>query len=326
MILAGDIGGTKTNLAIYDERGGALRLAGSQSFPSRNFSSLLEVIAQFRKDQPVAVTHAAFGIAGPVVEGRCTVTNLPWVVDAKEIAALLHLPSVGLINDLEAMAYGTLRLSAEDTAVLQQGNSIPHGAIAVIAAGTGLGEGALVWDGRRYRALPSEGGHADFAPRNDEEMNILRFLLKRHTRVSYERLVAGPGMTNLYDYFRAMSGTEEPSWLRDAKAASDPSAAISGAGLEKKDAACVSALETFVKVYGAETGNLALRFLATGGVFVGGGIAPKILPALQGPAFLDAFLNKGRQSPLLRNIPVRVILNTAAPLLGTAHFALVMND
>jgi len=210
--------------------------------------------------------------------------------------------------------------------LLKEGTGVPHAAIAVIAAGTGLGEGGLVWDGSRYRALPSEGGHTDFAPRNELEMDLLRFLLGKHERVSYERLVSGPGLLNLYQFFRSRSTYAEPSWLKEQLASGDSSAAISQAAMEETDDASVKALEMFVSVYGAEAGNLALKLLATGGVFVGGGIAPKILPKIQQGPFLNSFIRKGRYSDLLKKIPIHVIMNDKIALVGAAHYALIMND
>jgi glucokinase len=209
--------------------------------------------------------------------------------------------------------------------VLNAGVPQPHAPIAVIAAGTGLGEGALIWDGRRYRAIPSEGGHTDFGPRNELEIELLRFLTKKFTRVSYERIVAGPGVVNLYEFFRSRASSPEPQWLKEKMAAGDPSATISHAGIDGTDQVCVEVVKTFASLYGAEAGNLALKVLATGGVYVGGGIAPKILPMIK-QHFMEAFTTKGRYSNLMKQMPVFIILNDKTALLGAAHFALVMND
>jgi glucokinase len=325
MILAGDIGGTKTNLALFSSDSTGLRQATTVSYQSREFRSLPEVIARFRHEHPAEITHAAFGIAGPVVNGTSKLTNLGWNVVGSEVANALGLHAVGLINDLEATSYGTLRLGEKDKITIQPGTPQQYGPIAVAAAGTGLGEGALVWDGRRYRSLPSEGGHSDFGPRNELEIELLRFLISKYGRVSYERVVAGPGIMNLYEFFRIRADYPEPSWLTEQFKNGDPSAVVSQAGLNGKDSVCVMALELFTSLYGAETGNLALKILATGGVYVGGGIGPKIQEKILSPAFIQSFYSKGRYTDLLKRIPVYLILNDKTALLGAAHFALVMN-
>jgi glucokinase len=325
MILAGDIGATKTNLAYYDVQGDILTSILVQSFPSKDYGNLTDVVEKMHTGHPATITAAAFGIAGPVVDGRSKLTNLGWDVDGREVAALLNLKGVGLINDLQATAYGTLRLATNETLELNKGAAQLHAPIAVIAAGTGLGEGGLIWDGRRYRAFPSEGGHTEFGPRNETEIDLLRFLTKKFGRTSYERIVAGPGFVNLYEFFRSRSDYPEPQWLSDRMQQGDPSAAISVAGVEGRDKVCVEAVEMFASLYGAETGNLALKVLATGGVYVGGGIAPKILPAIN-KHFMAAFVDKGRYTSLMKQMPVRIVLNEHTALLGAAHYALVMND
>jgi len=326
LILAGDIGGTKTNLAYFSTDGDRLVLSTFKSYMSREFGSLNEVIDRFTHEHPASIHHAAFGIAGPIVDATSKLTNLGWNVDARDVASLLRLDSVGLLNDLEATSYGVLRLGEGEKIILQEGTPQPRAAIAVIAAGTGLGEGGLVWDGKRYRSLPSEGGHTDFGPRNELEMNLLRFLLTKYDRVSHERVVAGPGVFNLYAFFRNRAQYPEPTWLTAQMKQGDPSAVISTAGSEGKDPVCVQALDLFVSLYGAEAGNLALKILATGGVYVGGGIAPKMLRKMQEGSFLESFVNKGRYTDLLKRIPVYVVLNDRTALMGAAHYALVMND
>jgi len=327
MILAGDIGGTKTNLAYFKEEDGRVLPIETRSYPSQEYRSLLDIIAELRKELPASITAAAFGVAGPIVEGRSKLTNLAWEVVSEELRQGLGLPHVALLNDLEATAYGVLNLPAGDKLTLQSGEVRKHAAIAVIAAGTGLGEGALVWDGRRYRAMPSEGGHSDFAPRNELEMDLLRFLLTKYKRVSYERILSGPGFSVLYEFFRSRSDQQEPAWLtRELKAESSPAAAISRAGLERTDPVCVQVLDLFVSLYGAEAGNLALKVLATGGVYIGGGIAPKILPRIQEGGFLEAFTFKGRHSPLLKSMPLYVVLNDKIALYGAAHYAAFMHE
>lgn len=325
MILAGDIGGTKTNLAYFVAEGGRLVPKLVKGYSSQQHRSLNEVVERLLAEHPAEISAAAFGIAGPVVDGRSKLTNLGWDVDGREVAAILRLASVGLINDLQATAYGTLRLAQDEAIVLNAGVPQLRAPIAVIAAGTGLGESALVWDGKRYRAIPSEGGHTEFGPRNDLEIDLLRFLKKKFGRVSYERIVAGPGFVNLYEFFRSRADYPEPEWLKEAMRQGDSSAAISQAGVDGKDRVCVEVVETFASLYGAEAGNLALKVLATGGVYIGGGIAPKILPVIQ-KHFMEAFVTKGRYTSLMKQIPVSVVLNQQAALVGAAHYAMVMND
>lgn len=323
MILAGDIGGTKTNLAFFDSKEGSLSLSDVKSYPSKQFGSLNEILAVHLRDVPKPPTHAAFGVAGPVINGRCETTNLTWVVDAEEIARQIGVARVGLMNDLEATAYGVLRLSEQDTAVLQKGAPQQRRTIAVIAAGTGLGEGGLVWDGTRYRALASEGGHCDFSPRNDLEIDLLRYLLTRFPQVSWETVVSGPGLLNIYSFLRERSGTKEPAWLSDSMNAGDPPAVITNAGLQQTDSVCVATLDLFTSLYGAETGNLALKLLATRGVYVGGGIAPKIMPKILEGKFLESFITKDRYQKLMKGMPLAVILNDKTALFGAAHYALM---
>jgi glucokinase len=325
MILAGDIGGTKTNLAYFSVQDGQLQRGPMSSYASREYVSLSDIVRKFLADNSLNIQIGGFGIAGPVINNRCEATNLPWVVDARAIGAVLGVSKVVLLNDLEATAYGTLRLTPSDTLIVNSGSVQPNGAIAVIAAGTGLGEGGLVWNGSRYQALPSEGGHTDFAPRNEMEMRLLHFLLTKYKRVSYERVVSGMGIANIYQFFRTQVKYAEPEWLALAMT-TDAAAAISTSALSGKDEACVKTMEMFVSLYAAEAGNLALKLLSTAGIYIGGGIAPKILPLLQQSTFMDSFANKGRLSPLLKNMPVSVVLNDKTALFGAAHYALMMYD
>ncbi len=326
MILAGDIGGTKTNLAFVETQGTQLMLRVYRSYPSREYKSLGEVLREFLTEYPTTITSAAFGIAGPVVNGSSKLTNLGWDVDAQEVATQLGLKSVGLINDLEATGYGALRIPKEDKTVLNEGVRRERGSIAVIAAGTGLGEGGLVWNGRRYQAIPSEGGHTDFGPHNETEYELLKFLSARFGRASYERIVSGPGIVNVYEFFRARSAKPEPGWLSERLKTSDAAAVISQVAIDGSDETCAQAMNLVISVYGAEAGNLALKFLATGGVLVGGGIAPRIIRALQTGSFLESFCFKGRYTNLLKQMPVEVIVNDKAALFGAAHYAGVMHD
>jgi glucokinase len=302
-----------------------------QVYLCADYPSLEAVLAEFlpagAPPGPHAVTAACFGVAGPVVDGAAQITNLPWRIEAAALAAQLGVP-VALLNDLQATALGALVLPASAFAILRPAAAPAPGAtIAVIAPGTGLGESLLLHDGVRYRALPSEGGHADFAPGTDEEIALLHYLRGVHgSHVSYERVLCGHGVGDLYDFLRARSGTPEPAWLTAELAAGDRNAVISHVALAGRDPACVRALEIFVEVLGAEAGNLALRGMANGGVVIGGGIPPKILPALQHRRFLDRFTAKGRLSTWVSGLGVRVTLEPRAALFGAAHHAATHKD
>lgn len=321
MILAGDIGGTKTNLALFDAEGEQLEIIAEKKFDSQAHAGLKEIVSAFLEKHRLTVDQACFGIAGPVRDERSVTTNLPWEIDARGLAKQFGFRSVNLLNDLEANAYGIVMLTADDFMILNQGIRDPIGNAAIIAAGTGLGEAGLYWDGRQHHPFACEGGHADFAPRNKLEAELLRFLLKRHTRVSYERVLSGPGLYTVYQFLRDTGCGEEPDWLAQELKHNDPSAVISQAALENRVALCTRAMELFVSLYGAEAGNLALKMMATGGMYIGGGIAPKIIQKLRDGTFMKAFTAKGRMKPLLEAIPVRVILNDKTALLGAAHCA-----
>jgi glucokinase len=319
MILAGDIGGTKTNLALFDDDPRMPHFL--ETYGSGKHESLGAIVRAFLDEHPMDVDAACFGIAGPVAEGRVAKVNLAWAVDSRELAQELDLPHVGLINDLEANAWGISALGPEDLAVLSQGDPDAAGNQAVIAAGTGLGEAGLFWDGVRHHVFPSEGGHADFAPRTELQVELWRHLAASLRHVSYERVCSGMGIVNIYGFLSSRRTEPEPDWLREELATGDPAAAISRAALDERDAICVKALDLFVQIYGAEAGNLALKLMATGGLFIGGGIAPKILAKLQDGMFVREFVGKGRFTRLLERVPVRVILNDKTALLGAAVYA-----
>ena len=320
MILAGDVGGTKTALALFEVRRRTLVLVREGVLPSQGFAALDDAIRQFLSDGPAAIDAACVGVAGPVIEGRCTATNLPWVVDEEALAASVSTRRVKLINDLEATGHGVLGLPPSALVSLQAGE--PRKAtMALIAAGTGLGEVLFIWDGRRHRVVGSEGGHTDFAPRTELEAELLRFLRREFGRVSYERVVSGPGLSNVYRFLLATDGAPEAEWLRSRMETGDPSAVVAEAALDSRDPRAVQALDMFVSVYGAEAGNLALKALAVGGIFVGGGIAPKIRPKLEDGTFVDAFRDKGRLSGVMASIPVHLVLEPRAALLGAAAVA-----
>jgi glucokinase len=323
MILAGDIGGTNTRLALIEAKNDGLQIVFEKTFPSRERTSLEAALAEFLSLHKCNLTKASFGIAGPVRNGRCEATNLPWVVDSKHVAKRLRLRHVGLINDLEANAYGIAVLQSTDFVILNKGARNAKGNKAIISAGTGLGEAGMYWDGQVHRPFPSEGGHADFAPRNHLEIELLVYLMKRYQRVSYERLVSGPGLVNVYQFLRDTGKGEEPAWLAEEMRHGDPAPVISQHALDGKSPLCLHALELFVSLYGAEAGNLALKIMATGGVYLGGGIAPKIVSSIKmkDPEFMNAFTAKGRMRPLLQDIPVRVIMNPKTALLGAARHA-----
>lgn len=321
MILAGDIGGTSTRLGFFTLDNGRLNLILAEDYRSREHKGLEEIVTAFITAHSLSVRQACFGIAGPVQHGRVETPNLAWVVDAETLARALRLETVGLINDLEANAYGISALGQQDFAVINEGAATAAGNVAVISAGTGLGQAGVYWDGKRYHPFACEGGHTDFAPGNQLEIELLRYLQERFGHVSWERVISGPGLRNIYEFLRNTGRVEEPAWLADEMGHGDPSAVISKVALEGRDRGCVQALELFVVLYGAEAGNLALKIMATGGVFVGGGIAPKILEKLKGPSFMDSFTAKGRFRHLLEAIPVRVILNDKTALLGAARRA-----
>jgi glucokinase len=314
-VLAGDLGGTKTWLRLSCD-GVAMR---ERRYDSAAFSGLIQMIADFLGETvPVG---ACFGVAGPVRGDTAQITNLPWRIDAGEIAARFGIHRVSLINDFQAVAYGIEALPAGDLLTLQDGQAQVHGPRAVIGAGTGLGEGYLVWQGTHYQALPSEGSHADFAPADEIQAALWRWLAQRFGHVSWERVVSGPGLADIYEFLRQRGEFAEAPELAAAMRAGDPSAAISEYALKRGDALASAALDLFVAAYGAEAGNLALKILAAGGVYVAGGIAPKIVERLRAGGFLRAFLAKGRFADLLATIPVHVVLNPQVGLLGAEVIA-----
>jgi glucokinase len=322
MILAGDIGGTKTNLALFDEAaGGGLSKNEERTFQSNDHAGLEAVIAEFLNGRELPIEAAAFGVAGPVIDGVCRATQLPWIVSRTSLQEVLRIDDVWVINDLEATAHGVPLLKAEQLVTINPGRRA-KGNIAVIAAGTGLGEAALIWDGAHYHAMASEGGHVDFAPRNELEIELLRYMLSLKHRISYERILSGQGLINVYNFFKARRLAEEPDWLkREVEASDDAARTISQAALNGRAEICVKALELFVSIYGAQTGNLVLTISATGGVFVGGGIAPKIIEKLTDGTFLEAYRDKGRLSPLVEAAPVAVIMEPKTALLGAGSYA-----
>jgi glucokinase len=321
MILAGDIGGTHTRLAFFDASNGHLRPVLVSIFPSREYRGLDEIVIQFVAESKLRPDAACFGVAGPVRNGRVETANLPWIVEAKRLADELRIGKTMLINDLEANAWGIATLGANDVVSLNPGKPNQVGNQAVIAAGTGLGEAGMYWDGVQHHIVASEGGHADFAPRNELEIELLGYLTARYGHVSYERVVSGPGLVNIFYFLRATKRGTEPAWLTEEMRHSDPAAAISAAAMAGRCPLCEQALDMFVSIYAAEAGNLALKLMATGGVYLGGGIAPKIRSKLAGPLFMHSFVGKGRMQSLLESIPVKVIINDKTALVGAARCA-----
>ena len=321
MILAGDVGGTKVHLALYDFVNGKLKYTRDAKYPAKNYSGLEEIIKEFVGGDKA--TAACFGVPGPVRDGRLRLTNLPWTIDSRELVAHLGIEHVFLINDLEANGYGLAELAPDQIYTLSEGDASQVGNRALVSAGTGLGEAMLIWNGRTHVPYPSEGGHADFAPRSEDEIDLLRFLRQKYNgRISCERVVTGMGLSGIYEFLREVRGMEEPAWLAAKIAAvDDPNSVITEMALAAKSEICEKALDMFVSAYGAEAGNLALKLLSVGGVYIGGGIAPRILEKLKDGTFMKAFTDKGRMSQLLINMPVRVILESRAALMGAAAYA-----
>jgi glucokinase len=320
MILAGDVGGTKVDLALYDVTNGKLQYTRDKVYRAKDYPGLEVIVKDFLGTDKV--TAACFGVPGPVRDGRLRLTNLPWTLDSRELSAGLGIQHVFLINDLEANGYGVAELTPEQIYTLSEGDASQVGNRALIAAGTGLGEGYLIWNGKTHIPYPSEGGHTDYAPRNEDEIDLLRFLKEKYNgRVSFERVVAGMGLTNIYEFLREVRGLDEPAWLAERIANEDPNAVITELSLSAKSEICEKAMDMFVSAYGAEAGNLALKVLSVGGLYVGGGIAPRILEKLKDGTFMKSFTDKGRLSQLLINMPVRIILEPRAAQLGAAAYA-----
>lgn len=321
-ILAADVGATKTDIGLLRRENEGWHTLSRMRFASREYADLAELIETFLKQENADISTAAIGVPGPVVDGRCTTTNLPWQIDANPLAASLGIGRVHLVNDLAATAYGIETLTGDDIAVLNDGSPRP-GHRVLIAAGSGLGEAQLYWDGKRYRPVAGEGGHADFAPRNDLEVDLLRYLQTRYGHhISYERVLSGPGLVNIYDFLNDTDLEDEPAWLAERlRDDGDSAAVISAAAMTDDCMICERALDMFVSIYGAEAGNMALRCLAGGGVYIGGGIAPKILAKLLDGTFMHAFADKGRLSSLLNDVPVYVIRGGEAALYGAANYA-----
>jgi glucokinase len=323
MILAGDVGGTKVDLALYAFERRELVHVRDERYPAHEFNGLEEIIRRFLSESSnPEITAACFGVPGPVRGGRLRLTNLPWVLDSRELSANLNITHLFLINDLEANGYGIPELTPEQIFTLNQGDPSTVGNRALVSAGTGLGEGILVWNGKTHVPMASEGGHCDYAARNPLEIELLEWLMQKFNgRVSFERVVSGPGLTNIYTFLRDQKHMDEPEWLRQRMVAEDPNAVIGEVGEEGQSELCAKALEVFATAYGAEAGNMVLKALATGGMYIGGGIAPKMLKTMRSGTFMEAFIDKGRLSELLIHTPVHIILESRAALMGAAAYA-----
>lgn len=321
--LAGDVGGTKTRLAIFASDGGLQVAQAEELFRSADYPTLEAMLQEFMARYPLHIEKASLGVAGPVVAGRASITNLPWQIEERHLEEVLNIPAVSLLNDLDAMAHAIPILRPDDLYTLNMGKATPHGNIALIAPGTGLGEAFLTWTGQHYQTHPSEGGHTDFAPLDELQMHLLRSLLMKFDHVSYEQVCSGIGLPNIYAALKNSSpALEEPAWLaQQLQDAPDPSPIITQAALDTKrpSTLCITTLRMFASILAAEAGNLALKVLATGGVYIGGGIPPRILPFIQEEAFLQIFRQKGRLSELLTPIPVHVILYPKVALMGAAY-------
>ena len=321
MILAGDIGGTNARLAYFQPSNGSLQLISERVFPSREHKELGEIVTEFLQGSPTRPQVACFGIAGPVLNGRVETSNLPWVIERDRLARQIELPDTLLINDLEASAWGIGGLGQTDLVSLNRGSEQASGNQAVIAPGTGLGEAGLYWDGRRHHIFAAEGGHTDFAPQGELQIELLRFLAARYEHVSYERILSGPGLVNVYEFLCVTQRGKGQANFDQQLQQDEPAAAISRAALDGTNPLAEQALDLWLSIYGAEAGNLALKVMATGGIFLAGGISPKILPKLTGPAFMQSFLAKGRLRALVEAVPVQVVTNDKAGLLGAARCA-----
>jgi glucokinase len=319
-VLAGDIGGTKTRLALVEVSGTQATITNEREFVSADYATFDALLAEFMATAG-EIHSAAFGVAGPVHNDTVQTTNLPWRIEADTLRTRFGFANCHLLNDLEATAYGLPALQADDVFTLHAGKPDVHGNRAIIAAGTGLGEAGLFWDGHTHRPYATEGGHASFAPRDALELDFAQTLRERFGHVSWERVVSGMGIPDLYDFLLARQGATTPDWLAQAMQSEGKAAAISNAAMAERDALSTETMQRFVSLYGAEAGNLALKTMCSGGLYVGGGIAPKIMPLLESGAFLDAFFDKGRMRPLLEAMPVRIILNDRAALYGPALFA-----
>jgi glucokinase len=325
IVLAGDVGGTNARLALVDVEGRAARIVSEQKYLSRDYPGLAPIVRRFSEETKTRPDRACFGMACPIVGEDCTAPNLPWTINARKLAGEIGIPRTKIINDFVAVGYGIELMTPDDLATLQEGAAQPHGTIALIGAGTGLGQGFLFWEADHYEVLPSEGGHADFAARDRDQAGLLEFLKGKFHRVSWERLLSGPGLINIYDYLVAAGIAPEQESVRAEMAQEDHAAVITRQGLARTDKLADRTLDLFCEIFGAQAGNLALTVVATGGVYLAGGVAPRVVERLEAGGFMAAFRDKGRLSDLLTRIPVHVVMNPKVGLLGSAAAAARMN-
>lgn len=320
-VLAGDVGGTNARLALVEVGDDRAEIVREAKYTSRDYPGLAPIVRRFCEEVGATPDRACFGIACPIVEGECHAPNLPWTINVRRLAREIAIPRTHVVNDFDAVGHGLPRLGGQDLVTLQKGDKAEHGSIALIGAGTGLGQGFLLWDGARYRVYSSEGGHADLAPRDEVETGLVAFLSRQYGHVSYERVLSGPGIANVYRFLAASGFAAEQPAVRAEMEREDPAAVVTRRALAGSDPLCVRALDRFVETFGAQAGNLALTIVATGGVYLAGGIAPRIVPKLEDGAFVAAFRNKGRLSTFLAKVPVHVIVNPKVGLLGAAALA-----
>ncbi len=325
MILAGDIGGTKTHLALFGEKEGNYAWSHLATYPSQKYPNLETIVTEFLESSKTmhgssTIKTACFAVAGPVIDGACRATNLPWIIDSKEIAKTLGFEKVFLLNDLEANAWAIEILNSDNLFELFKGKGKKEGNRAVVSPGTGLGEAGLYWDGTTHHPFACEGGHCEFGPRDELQLQLCSFLQSKFGHVSYERILSGPGFLNVYSFFKEKVGLKEENWLTEELKSGDPAKIITQYALNAQSEICLQTLNLFVSILGSEVGNCVLKFMATGGIYLGGGIPPKILPKLKEPLFIENFADKGRFRDLLESIPIRVILDDKASLKGAAHY------
>ncbi|MEE3233868.1 MAG: glucokinase [Candidatus Latescibacterota bacterium] len=319
IIFAGDVGGTKSYLGLFKTALEGPELLSQTRYETRSFPDIVQLLQAFLSENDLLPERIVLGVPGPVRQLPVKAVNLPWLIDPDQIKNQLGIPTINLLNDLEATSYGTQALTGKDLCTLNDGTVDREGNVAVIAAGTGLGEGGLAWSGNHYTAIASEGGHSTFSPSSDLHYELGAYLKKKFGHVSWERVISGPGLASIYEFLRSREPDHEPSWMKEALTKeNDPSNTIARVGLNEDCKLASDALNLFADLYGCEAGNLALKLMSTGGLFLGGGIAPKLLPRLNNGIFMQSFLNKGRMKQALESIPIHVVLNDKAALLGAA--------
>jgi glucokinase len=326
IILAADVGGTKTNLALYEINDGKLITLNEKSFHTKNYNSFAEMALSFYSDKSITIDGLCLGVAGPVVEGKVKGTNFPWQIDSDKISKELKISSVSVINDMEANAYGLAALCEKDLEVIHKGANIAGNAV-IISPGTGLGEVGLYWDGTHYHPFASEGGHCDFSPRNTLEIALWEHMHQKYKHVSWERILSGPGIYDTYQFLIQYRKQTEPDWIKQRMSTENPAAVITNVAIEGKDPICRETLDLFTRFLAIESAQLALKMKATGGIYIGGGIVPKIIKGLNKTIFNRGFIQSGRLDELLEMVPVKVILNEKTALLGAAYFgAMALNN